>query len=298
MNDRSTPPDSAVTEKRKAGTLEQRISDCYEFLPNSERRVADLLLNFPAQLATHSATELASLAGASKAAVSRLIQRLGYGSYASARADARSTRQWGAPIYQDAATPADANGNGHALEAHIAADIDILRQTLESVDRNELETLVEAMATARRIVIIGHRNSALLANFLRGHIGLLREGVELAPMHGATLAEGLAGIGPQDLLIAVGFRRRVPAFTTALAVARRTGTPTAVLTDPTGGALVGPVRWTLAAHCRGASIFDSYVAAVSLINYLAEQLARRIGADARARLREIERLHGELGDLI
>lgn len=296
MKDHPRRPPAAATPATAPRTLEQRVMDCYESLPNSERRVADLLLNFPAHLATHTATELAADAGASKAAVSRLIQRLGYGSYATARAQARNRRNWGAPIDQDTTAPAQADA--YTLERHMAADMDVLRQTLESVDRETLATLVEAMATARRIVIIGHRNSALLANFLRGHIGLLRDGIELAPMHGATLAEGLAGIGPQDLLIAVGFRRRVPAFTTALAVARRTGTPTAVLTDPTGGALAGPVRWTLAAHCRGASIFDSYVAAVSLINYLAEQLARRLGADARARLREIERLHGELGDLI
>jgi DNA-binding MurR/RpiR family transcriptional regulator len=296
MNDR---PGRALTGENATVTtrnLEQRLMACYELLPNSERRVADLLLNFPAQLATHTATELAAEAGASKAAVSRLIQRLGYPSYAAARTEARKRRQWGAPIDQETASAA--SSDAYTLDQHIGADMDVLRQTLESVDRASLTTLVEAMATARRIVIIGHRNSALLANFLRGHIGLLRDGIELAPMHGATLAEGLAGIGPQDLLIAVGFRRRVPAFTTALNVARRTGTPTAVLTDPTGGALAGPVRWTLAAPCRGASIFDSYVAAVSLINYLAEQLARRLGADARARLREIERLHGELGDLI
>ena len=117
-------------------------------------------------------------------------------------------------------------------------------------------------------------------------------------MHGATLAEGMAGLGPEDLLIAVGFRRRVPAFATALGIARRCRTPTAVLTDPSGAALAGEARWVLTAHCRGAAIFDSYVAGVSLINHLASQLAQRLGARARTRLRAIEALHGELGDLL
>ena len=112
-------------------------------------------------------------------------------------------------------------------------------------------------------------------------------------MHGATLAEGMAGLGPEDLLIAVGFRRRVPAFATALGIARRCRTPTAVLTDPSGAALAGEARWVLTAHCRGAAIFDSYVAGVSLINHLASQLAQRLGARARTRLRAIEALHGE-----
>ncbi|MCB1956145.1 MAG: MurR/RpiR family transcriptional regulator [Rhodocyclaceae bacterium] len=276
--------------------LERRLADCYAALPKSERLVADLLLNFPAQLATHSATEVAALAGASKAAVSRLIQRLGYPSYAAARTAVRSARQWGSPVYLDDNAPAQAVDD--PLDAHVAADIEILRKTLEGLDRAGLASLVDTLATARRVLIIGHRNSALLADYLRSHLGMLRDGIELAPMHGATLAEGMAGLGPEDLLVAVGFRRRVPAFATALGIARRHHTPTAVLTDPSGAALAAEARWVLTAHCRGASMFDSYVAAVSLINHLAAQLAQHLGASARARLREVEQLHGELGDLL
>ncbi len=283
-------------EGKAAGAdLERRLTACYESLPNSERQVADLLLNFPAQLATHSATEIAALSGSSKAAVSRLIQRLGYPSFAAARNAVRDARQWGAPLYQDHAPPGV--GMADALDAHIAADVEILRNTLQGIDRAALASLVEALAEARRVLVIGHRNSALLAAYLRGQLGLLRDGVELAPMHGTTLAEGLAGLDRRDLLLAVGFRRRMPSFAAALEIARRSGTPTAVLTDPSGAPLAASARWVISGHCRGASIFDSYVAAVSLINYLATQLAQRLGAEARARLREIERLHGELGDL-
>ncbi len=276
--------------------LERRLAACYGSLPNSERQVADLLLNFPGLLAMHSATELAAQAGTSKAAVSRLIQRLGYASFAAARATVRNARQWGSPVYLDDATADAVSRDG--LDAHVAADIEVLRKTLEGIDREGLASLVEAMASARRVLVIGHRNSALLADYLRSHLGLLRDGVELAPMHGATLAEGMAGLGPEDLLIAVGFRRRVPAFATALSIARRCRTPTALLTDPSGAGLAGEARWVLTAHCRGASIFDSYVAAVSLVNHLASQLAQRLGARGRTRLRAIEALHGELGDLI
>ncbi|MCB1915673.1 MAG: MurR/RpiR family transcriptional regulator [Rhodocyclaceae bacterium] len=295
-NRRASPPSAEADATTDGPDLERRLAACYESLPNSERPVADLLLNFPAQLATHSATELALLAGASKAAVSRLIQRLGYPSYAAARAAVRGARQWGSPVYLDDAVPG--SGEPDDLDAHIAADIDILRKTLGGIDRAALTSLVEAMAGARRLLVIGHRNSALLADYLRSQLGMLRDGVELAPMHGTTLAEGMAGLGPQDVLIAVGFRRRVPAFSAALAIARRARTPTLVLTDPSGAALAGDAHWVLSAHCRGASMFDSYVAAVSLINHLSAQLAQRLGARARARLREVEALHGELGDLL
>ena len=89
-NRRASPPSAEADATTDGPDLERRLAACYESLPNSERPVADLLLNFPAQLATHSATKLALLAGASKAAVSRLIQRLGYPSYAAARAAVRN----------------------------------------------------------------------------------------------------------------------------------------------------------------------------------------------------------------
>lgn len=279
-------------------SLEKRIGACYESLPNSERQVADLLLNFPGQLATHSATEIAKMSGASKAAVTRIIQRMGYASFAQARKDVRSAQQWGSPIYIETQATDDVDGAAAGIEAHIAADAEALRKTLDGLNVAELEAIVRALRDARRVLVIGHRNSALLATYLRGHLGLLRSGVELAPMHGETLAEGLFGLGPQDLLLAVGFRRRVPAFLSALELARRAGTRIALITDPSGAALARNADWVIGCHCRGASIFDSYVAAVSLINFLASQLAALLGAEGRARLREIEQLHEDLGDLI
>lgn len=295
----STASISTKTRKRQtasASSLERRIKGSYEGLPNSERLVADLLLDFPSHLATHSATELARLSGASKAAVTRLVQRLGYQSFAQARTDARNAQQWGSPIYVSATDPPE--GMRSAIEAHVAADLDVLRKTLEGLAQTTFDELVAALHDARRVLVIGHRNSALLATYARGQLGLLRAGVELAPMHGETLAEGLFGLGPQDVLLAVGFRRRVPAFLSALDVARANGVRIAMLTDPSGAAMAHRVDWVIPCHCRGASMFDSYVAAVSLINFLVSQLALKLGAQGRSRLRGIEQLHEDLGDLV
>lgn len=296
MSAASTPGKSGKRQNVGPSSLERRIRGSYEGLPNSERLVADLLLDFPSHLATHSATELARLSGASKAAVTRLVQRLGYQSFAQARADARNAQQWGSPIYVSATDAPQ--GTHSAIEAHVAADLEVLRKTLDGLAQTRLDELVTALHDARRVLVIGHRNSALLATYARGQLGLLRAGVELAPMHGETLAEGLFGLGPQDVLLAVGFRRRVPAFLSALEVARNNGVRIAVITDPSGAAMARNVDWVIPCHCRGASMSDSYVAAVSLINFLASQLALQLGAQGRARLRGIEQLHEELGDLV
>lgn len=284
--------------KRHASTLEKRIRACFESLPNSERQIAELLLNFPSHLATHSATELASLSDTSKAAVTRLIQRLGYTGFAEARAEVRSAQQWGSPLYLDDEHQADEGQHQVAIATHMAADIEILRKTLEGLDPQVLDEVVAALHQSRRVVVVGHRNSALLAAYCRGQLGVLRGNVELAPMPGETLAEGLYGMSNEDLLLAVGFRRRVPAFIAALDVARRAGARIVLLADPGGAAISRRADWTITCHCRGASIFDSYVAAVSVINFLANQLSARSGTSARERLRGIESLHESLGDLV
>lgn len=273
-----------------------RIRQCYAQLPGSEAGVAHVLLHHPAVLATHSATELAAAAGASKAAVTRLVQRLGYASYAAAREEARRAQQWGSPLYLDAGPPAGAGARA-AFGAHLAADQQLLARTLDGLDEGALDTAVAALATARRVVVMGFRNSAWLAMYARSQLGLLRPAVELAPLPAETLAEGLADLDSRDLLLAIGFRRRVPAFAAALQAARAAGARIVLITDPAGAmALPGP-HATLACHCRGATRFDSYVAAVSLLNFLSAQLAQRLGEGALRRLQGIEHWHRQLADL-
>jgi DNA-binding MurR/RpiR family transcriptional regulator len=277
-------------------TLESRIRACYDALPGSELGVAELLLNHPGRLATHSATELAADVGASKAAVTRLIQRLGYDSYAAARAEARDAQQWGSPVYLEAEAPAEPERHA-ALSRHLAADQQILARTLAALTEADLSGSVDALAKARRVVVVGFRNSAWLAMYARSQFGLLRPGVELAPLPAETLAEALVGLGAQDLVLALGFRRRVPAFAAALKAAKAASARILLVTDPSGAADLRMADWTLTCHCRGAAMFDSYVAAVSVLNLLAAQLAQALGDAGRQRLQGVEQWHGRLGDL-
>lgn len=276
--------------------LEDRIRAKYERLPGSEIAVADVLLNHPGRLATHSATELATDAGASKAAVTRLIQRLGYTNYAAARAEARDAQQWGSPVYLEASAPVG-QGRHSAFASHMAADQKILARTLAALTERDLDGAVEALAAARRVVVIGFRNSAWLAMYARSHIGLLRPGVELAPLPTETVAEGLADLGAQDVVLAIGLRRRTPTFAAALRAAHGAAARIVLVTDPSGAADLPLADWTLTCHCRGASMFDSYVAAVSVLNFLALQLAQALGEAGLRRLKKVEHWHGQLGDL-
>lgn len=289
-------PASKKPSGLSAGSLESRIQAKYETLPGSEAAVANVLLNHPGRLATHSATELASAAGASKAAVTRLIRRLGYPSYAAAHAQARDAQQWGSPVYLEPSTPLG-QGRHSAFAAHLAADQQLLARTLGELKEADLDGAVQALANARRVVVFGFRNSAWLAMYARSHIGLLRPNVELAPLPTETLAEGMVNLGPEDAVLAIGLRRRTPGFTAALHAVHAASARVILVTDPSGAADLPIADWTLICHCRGASMFDSYVAPVSVLNFLAAQLAQSLGSAGRQRLKEVEQWHTRLGDL-
>ena len=147
--------DKIVTESdgaEDARSLQSRIRACYETLPSSERSVADLLLEFPGDIALCSATELASRAEASNAAVSRLIQRLGYASYREAQREVRNGQEAGHPLYlnNSLVRPAD---HGDSLDEHLAQDLKNLTGSLAGVSRT-VTILIAAVWVLAFIILL------------------------------------------------------------------------------------------------------------------------------------------------
>lgn len=286
-----------MKKKRKdQSTLEARIRANYEDMPPAERRLADLLIGFPGNIATYSATELADLAGTSKAAASRLFQRLGYTSFNEARHEARGARQWGSPLYLDSRGGSPSQ-HTKPLAAHITQEAENLGRTLEALRPDMLREATGAIAAAKRVFIIGFRNSRMLAFYLQRQFQLLRPDTALLPGAGQTLGEDLVDLGPDDVLIVIGMRRRVQTVHTVLEAAHRAGCPALLITDPSATRTPRLATWTIRCEVRATSIFDSYTGAFSVLNLLAASLYAHVGAAATERLRKIESLHEDLAEL-
>ena len=226
----------------------------------------------------------------------RFFRRLGYENFNEVRAQARDEGARGSPLYEMAGVrPPDATGD--ALAAHLAMDLQNLAQTFERLDSRDVERALSLLAGGRRICIAGFRNGRVLAQYAWALLTQLRDGVVLVPGAGLNLAEDLADLGPDDVLLVMDFRRRVTLLKPIVEHANRVDAKVVVLTDPTATEL--PARSDLVLRCvnNGSAVFDSYVAAISLINHLCSALARKLGPAARERLQHIEQLHEHYGDL-
>jgi len=275
-----------------AGSLEQRIAAAYERLTPNEKRLAELERQIPHLLVTHSATELTERAGVSKAAGTR-FRRLGFDGFEAARKLVRDARAWGSPVYLD---DRERHASGR-LEAHLRKDIDNLVRTVESLPSAEIADIARALANARRVRILGLRNSHIMASYLRWQLIMLRDRVVLAPGPGETAAEYVADLGAEDVAVVVAVRRRPPAVERWLTALASSGARVLLVTDRSGEALRDRATWTLACDVRGTALFDSYVSVLSVLNLLAGLVAAQLGAEGRRRLRRIEQAHAELGDL-
>ena len=283
-------------KKSGATSFEARIRDHYADLPSSERRIADLILEFPGDVEAYSATELAGLANGSKAAVTRLTRRLGFSNFEEARRSARDAREWGSPLYMLSHRSDGRVPTGSQLKDHLESDFANMAKTFDGLDSAQIDEIVEAIVKARRVWLIGYRNSHFLASYARLQLMQVRDDVTILPLGGETLAEYIASMSSDDVIIAIGFRRRVPAFRRIMETVTQHGVPMVYLTDPSVRETASLARWTLIIGVTGIDVFDSYSAALSLIHYICIAVVTKSGAGGRKRLKRIEALHDQLAD--
>ena len=255
--------------------IDERIARCREELSPQERRAADTLLEHLDDLATYRAAELAGLAGVSKATMSRLFRSLGFADFDEVRDHLRSLRVAGEPRRVDRIPD---------LDAQVVAESASIRRALE---QPALRQAVRLLAQARQVLVVGWRNSYPVALHLREQLVHARPRVAIAPAPGQVIGEELADLGPGDVVVAVGFRRRPHGFGEFLAAASATGAAVVLLTDPTGVGHVSHATIWLECPVQGPLAYDSYAAAMSLVSVLADAVLLERGQEGRQRISAI-----------
>ena len=270
-----------------------RVRNAQKSLSKSERRLADVLLDFPGNLAAYAATELAQMANVSNATVTRFVRKLGYDSYDAARRSVRAEHRSGSPLYL---TGSSRDAPVGSLAAHVEQGIANVQGTFRRLGDQDLTDIARAMVHARKVWIIGFRASHGLAYYLRWQIIQVVENAMLVPGPGETLAEILASITKDDLVIAFALRRRVTALPGFLKQAAKAGAKIAVITNhQTSEAL--PATWTLRCDSQAPGPLDNHVSVMAVTHILATRALELSGKAGRRRLATIETIHDAMSEL-
>ena len=268
----------------------------YDRLPPGEQKLADTILPRLNNLASYSATELASDAKVSKATAARFFKRIGYKSFDHARRQARAEAHLASPLYALAGVSSKERVSD-ALSRHVAADLRNLSETFKAPNIASLNLATTLIANAPRVSVVGMRNGHFVASFAASLLAQLREGVFPLPNAAMSLAEDLVSLVKGDVLLVVDFRRRSALLPKIVDAARQAGTTLVFISGPGMPTLARSGDVVIQCLTDGASLFDSYVAAVSIVNFLCASVARELGKKPRKRLEAIESLHLALGDI-
>ncbi|WP_457935441.1 MurR/RpiR family transcriptional regulator [Mesorhizobium sp. 10J20-29] len=269
----------------------------YDELTAGERQLAAVVMEAQSNLSSFTAGELAAKAQVSNATAARFFKRLGYAGYNDARYHARQAQDWGSPLYEMTGIGEKRLGSGD-FGLHVAQDLQNLTRTAEMLSEQSLEQASQILVNARRLWVVGFRNSMALATYACGLLNHVRSDVHLLPRAGMSMGEDVAGIGSDDAMLVFGFRRRPVILREVMAVAAEVGTPCVLIADMTAARTAQLATVTLRCHNRGHSMFDSYAAPMSVINYLCSSVGSALGDSAIERLAIIEKLHEKLDPLV
>lgn len=274
-------------------TLRDRIQGQYDALSLVDRKLADVVLAREKDVLAYSATELAALAGVSKASAARFFRRLGFSGFQAFRQHQRDGAPQPSPLYR----MEHQGTRGSPLQQHIAQDAQQLQALADEVTNQGVQLAVKLLVGARRVWVVGYRNGYMAAFYAQALLSQVRAEVYLLNEGSGEDAERLADIQPHDVLLAMDFRRRTRRLSQVVGIACDAGASLVLVTDARVSALAARAQALFICPPQDGPIFDSYVSAISLINYLATAALAQVPKKARARMAAIEQVHAQLADL-
>lgn len=274
-------------------SIAERITAGYAELTPQEQRAADVVMAHLDDLAVYSSAELAEVAGVSRATFSRLYRHLGFESSQEVKSLARERRAQGVPV----ATVEGERAPGDIFDGHLRDEHLNMAAAFGPENRTHLPAAAAAVASTRRVLVLGWRNSYPVALHLRTQLQQIRDGVAVAPTPGQTVAEELTGLGPQDVVVVLGFRRRPRGFEEALKGCAEAQVPLILIADPSARHLAHHARHWIECPVGRSGAFDSYAAAFSTVAWLADAVLAAGGATAAGHVDRATELFETLREL-
>ena len=233
-----------------------------------QKQIARYILEHYDKAAFMTASRLGVTVGVSESTVVRFATELGYDGYPHLQRALQEMIRNKLTSVQRMEVSSDRLGGRDVLRTVLHADTDMIRQTLDEIDRDAFQGAVDALTGAHRIYLLGVGSSSALANFLGFYFNLF-DNVTLVHTNSVSeIFEQVLRVGPGDVLFGISFPRYSKRTLSAMQYARDRGAKVIALTDSQLSPLARVADHLLLARSDMASFVDSLVAPLSVINAL------------------------------
>ena len=216
-----------------------------------------------------TASKLGETVGVSESTVVRFATELGYDGYPKLQKAMQEMIRNKLTSVQRIEVTSSRIGNNSVLDSVLNQDIDKIRRTIEETSHEDFNKAVDAICSAEKIYIFGVRSTAAIASFLAYYFELIFDNVRVINTTSSTSAyENIFRISEKDAIIGISFPRYSAMSVEIMDFARSRGAHAVAITDSMASPLVQSADSILIARSDMASIVDSLVAPLSLINAL------------------------------
>lgn len=275
-------------------SLFQRISRKYDGMSKGQKRLADYVTAHFDKAVFMTAAELGDKAKVSESTAVRFAAVLGYSGFpAFHRALEELVRNRLNSIQRMEVTYGRIPQE-KLFDTVLSNDIEKIKMTLEQADRKAFALAVETILSARTIYVIGIRSCAPLASFLSFYLNQIFPDVRQVNTNSASeVFEQLIRIGREDVIIGISFPRYSMRTLKAMEFANNRSARVITITDSIHSPMNLYSSCNLIAKSDMASIVDSLVAPLSVINALIVALCMRRQKEVIRTLKTMEQLWQE-----
>ena len=259
-----------------------------------QKRIAQYILESYDKAAFMTANKLAQMVGVSESTVVRFAVDLGFDGFPSMQKTMQEMVLNRLTSVQRIEVANDRMKDQDVISTVFHSDMEKLRQTEETVSREEFGDAVAAILKAKRVYIIGVRSVAPLASFLGYYLNYMFNNVHvISGVSEGEMFEKIVGVNSDDAVIAFSFPRYSASTTRGARYCCSAGATVIGITDSKLSPLGQCCDHVLVAKSDMVSLVDSLVAPLSMINALIVAIAAKKEKEIARTFESLERIWDE-----
>ena len=256
------------------------------------------MLDLAGDPALLSITRLAERLSVSPSTLTRLARSLGYPGFPALQQVLLSTSLQGTGAFYSQRARAALEGGGSLAAGAVRLcreNQDNIGRFADTLDEAALAAAVGLIVSAPRIAVHGIRQFHAVASFLVYGLRMIRSDVSLLDGSGLGVAEGLALLGPEGLLISTSCAPYSAQVVAVAAEARRMGLATIALTDRANSKLATGARAALLVPHETSFLSNSIGGFIVAVECLVNACAAASPDTARRALHQRDLMIARLG---
>ena len=264
-----------------------RLNQSGKRLSKGHRKIAQYIVEHYDKAVFMTASKLGESVGVSESTVVRFASAMGYEGYPQLQRSLQELVSHRLTANQrfEMSTEIDPR---EALGVVLKSDVQNLRATMEQMDANVFEDVVNRLLSARAIYVMGLRSAAPLAQFMGYYLNYIFDNVHLVSSGATDVFEEISKLKENDVLVGISFPRYSTRTLEAMRFAKRCGAQVVAITDGPMSPLADMADATLTARTDMASFVDSLAAPLSLINALLVALGLHRKEALKEHFRQLE----------